>query len=400
MASSGLRAEQHRPVPFYRNVKVLAVLAQIAFVVLVVLLFWTLYANMLQGLRRANIPLDFGFLRLTAGFAIAESSIPYQPSNSYARAFAVGIVNTLRVAGLGIILATILGSIIGIGRLSSNWLLRTVSGTYVAIFRNTPLLVQLIFWYVAVILKLPRVRNAMGINGVILASNRGLAVAWPVATESFGSWQPWLWAGLAAGALAFAGRRWQLARMDRPGSALPHAFLAASLTILVGALVVFATTGSAPLVIDQPVLGGFNFSGGVVLSPEFFALLLGLTVYTAAFIAEVVRGGIQSVNKGQREAARALGLSPAQTLRLVIFPQALRVIIPPMTNQYLNLTKNSSLGIAVGFPDLFNVSNTIFNQSGRSVQVIALIMVSYLTVSLVTSFLMNLYNSRIRLVER
>ena len=400
MASSGLSAEQHRPVPFYRNVKVLAVLAQIAFVALVALLFWTLYTNMLQGLRRANIPLDFGFLRLTAGFAIAESSIPYQPSNSYARAFAVGIVNTLRVAGLGVILATILGSLIGIGRLSSNWLLRTVSGAYVAIFRNTPLLVQLIFWYVAVILKLPRVRNAVGINGVILASNRGLAVAWLAATESFGAWLPWLWAGVAAGVLAFAARRWQLARLDRPGSAVPHAFLAAGLTVLVGALVVFATTGSVPLAIDQPVLGGFNFTGGAVLSPEFFALLLGLTVYTAAFIAEVVRGGIQSVNKGQREAARALGLSPAQTLRLVIFPQALRVIVPPMTNQYLNLTKNSSLGIAVGFPDLFNVSNTIFNQSGRSVQVIALIMASYLSVSLVTSFLMNLYNSRIRLVER
>ncbi len=400
MASSGLSAEQHRPVPFYRNVKVLAVLAQIAFLVLIILLFWILYSNMIRGLRIANIPLDFGFLDDTAGFAIGETSIAYQPADTYARAFAVGVVNTLRVAGLGIILATILGTIVGIGRLSNNWLLRNVAAAYVAIFRNTPLLVQLIFWYIAVIRRLPRVRNAWGINGVILASNRGLAVAWPAAAESYRTWEPWLWMGLVIGVLAFVARRWQLARMDRPGSALPHAFLAAGLTVLIGALIVFATTGTLPLTIGQPVLGGFNFTGGAVLSPEFFALLLGLTIYTAAFIAEVVRGGIQSVNKGQVEAARALGLSPSQTLRLVIFPQALRVIIPPMTNQYLNLTKNSSLGVAVAFPDMFNVSSTIINQSGRSVQMFALIMASYLSVSLLTSLLMNLYNSRIRLVER
>lgn len=400
MAHTGFSAEHHQTVPFYRNVKTIAILAQIVFVMVVGIIFWALYSNMVQGLRRANIPLGFDFLQLTAGFAISESSIPYQPSDTYARAFLVGIVNTLRVAALGVILATILGVIVGIGRLSTNWLLRTVATTYVAIFRNTPLLVQLIFWYVAVILKLPRVRDAVGVNGLFLASNRGLAVAWPVAAAGFDAWRPWLYAGLIAGVLGYAARRWQLARADLPGAAFPHGALASGLTILIGALVVWATSGASPLVISQPELGGFNFSGGATLTPEFFALLLGLTVYTAAFIAEVVRGGIQAVNKGQREAARALGFTPGLTLRLVIFPQALRIIIPPLTNQYLNLTKNSSLGIAVGFADLFNVSNTIFNQSGRSVPVIALIMVSYLTVSLLTSSLMNIYNSRIRLVER
>ncbi len=390
----------HRPAPFYRDVKVLAVLAQVAFVVLVGLVLWYLYSNMIRGLRRSNIPLGFDFLRLTAGFAISESPIAYQPTDTYSRAFVVGLGNTLRVSVIGIILTTVLGILIGIGRLSSNWLLRTVAGAYVEVIRNTPLLVQLIFWYIAVILKLPRVRDAVGIPGLVVASNRGLAVAWPRAAEGFGAWQPWLWTALIVGAVVFAARRRQLKRADRPGASLPWALLAAAVTAVAGAIVVLATTGSSPLAIDRPQMGGFNLRGGATLSPEFFALLLGLTIYTAAFIAEIVRAGIQSVQRGQREAALALGLTPAHTLRLVIFPQALRVIIPPLTNQYLNLTKNSSLGIAVGYFDLFNVSNTIANQSGRSVQVIVILMACYLSLSLLTSLLMNTYNTRIRLVER
>ena len=387
-------------VPFYRDVKVLAILAQIAFVILLGLFFWFLYSNMISGLRRSNIPLGFDFLRLTAGFAISESAIPYQPTDTYARALLVGIVNTLRVSVIGIILATLLGLLVGIGRLSSNWLLRTVAASYIEIIRNTPLLVQLIFWYIAVILKLPRVRDGLGIPGVVIASNRGLALAWPRAGGSFGAWQPWLLGALAAGILVYIWRRRQLAHADRPGVALPWALLAATLIALGGALVASITTGTTPLVLDRPQMGGFNLRGGTTLSPEFFALLLGLTIYTASFIAEIVRAGIQSVAKGQREAARALGLTPGLTLRLVIFPQALRVIIPPLTNQYLNLTKNSSLGIAVGYFDLFNISNTIGNQSGRSVQVIVILMLSYVTLSLFTSLLMNAYNRRIRLVER
>ena len=400
MSQSELRARAHQPIPLYRNIKTLGILAQIAFVLLVGLLFWWLGSNMLDSLRRSRIPLSFDFLPQIAGFAISESSISYQPTDTYARAFLVGITNTLRVAFLGIILATLLGMLIGIGRLSSNWLLRNLAGGYVEVIRNTPLAVQLIFWFVAVILKLPRVRNAIGIDGVFLLSNRGLAVAWPKATASFGAWVPWLWGGLIVGIVAYALRRRVLQRAERPNGAWPVGWLAAGLTILVGAIATAATTGTSPLQIDQPALQGFNFSGGANISAAFFALLLGLTIYTAAFIAEVVRAGIQAVSKGQREAAQALGFTPAQSMRLIILPQALRVIIPPMTNQYLNLTKNSSLGIVVAFPDLFFVTTTINNQSGRAVQVIAIMMGCYLVISLLTSLFANMYNRRIRLVER
>ncbi len=399
MAGRGLIANQRQSIPFYRDVRIIAILLQIAFVILIGLLFWWLLRNMLNGLRAAGLPLSFGFLQQTAGFDIGEG-IAYRPTDTYARAFLVGIVNTIRVAVLGIILATILGVLIGIGRLSSNWLLRNVTGSYVGIIRNTPLLVQLIFWYVAVILKLPRVREAVGIEGVLLMSNRGMAVIWPRATDTFGAWVPWLWAAPMIGIAAYLAWRWRLRRIDRPGSAWPYGLLAALLTVVVGLVVVRATTGAAPVWVDQPELGAFNFQGGASLTPEFFALLIALTVYTAAFIAEIVRGGILAVNKGQREAAMALGLTPAQTLRLVIFPQALRVIIPPMTNQYLNLTKNSSLAIAIGYPDLFNVSTTINNQTGAAVQVILIVMALYLSASLITSLLMNIYNYRMRLVER
>lgn len=398
MASTRLPSE-HQAVPFYRDAKILAILAQIVFLFFVVSLFWFLYSNAAEGLRRSNIPMGFDFLSQTAGFQISEG-INFQATDAYSWAFVVGIVNTLRVAILGIILATLLGSLVGIGRLSSNWLLRSVAATYVEIFRNTPLLVQLIFWYVAVILKLPRVRDSYGINGLFLLSNRGLAIAWFDLGPGMGAWTWWLLAAVVAAIVAYVARRIQLQRLDRPGARLPFAFLAAIVVAAIGAVVVSLTTGAAPLIFDRPVLQGFNFNGGTTLSPEFFALLLGLTLYTAAFISEVVRGGIQAVNKGQREAARALGLSPAQTLRLVVFPQALRVIIPPLTNQYLNLTKNSSLGIAVGYFDLLNISNTVANQSGRSVQVFAIVMAAYLTISLVTSLIMNVYNQRIRLIER
>ncbi|GIV97649.1 MAG: polar amino acid ABC transporter permease [Herpetosiphonaceae bacterium] len=399
MASTGLSPEYHRRIPFYRNVKTLAILAQVVFILLVGLLFWYLYSNMVEGMRRSNIPSGFDFLDDTAGFPISEG-IAYEPTDTYARAFVVGLVNTLRVSALGIVLATLLGIVIGIARLSSNWLLRTVASAYVQLIRNIPLIVLLIFIFVGVILKLPRVRDAVGIEGVLLLSNRGLAMAWPRSSDSYNLWVPWLVGSLVVGVVVYEARRRYLKRVDRPGASLPWALLAMFGVIVLGAVITTLISGRFPLVLDRPRPAGFNLVGGTALTGEFFALLMGLTLYTAAFIAEIVRGGILAVSKGQREAARALGLTPAQTMRLVIFPQALRVIIPPMTNQYLNLTKNSSLGIAIGYFDLFNVSKTIFNQSGRTVPVIVLVMASYLSISLLTSLIMNIYNRRMRVVER
>lgn len=400
MAQIDDNLQTSKAIPFYRNVKVLAMIAQIGFLIVLGLLFWWLIGNMLSSLRRSNIPLSFDFLPQTAGFEIAESSIRYSATDSYGRAFIVGILNTLRIAVLGIILSTILGIIIGVGRLSSNWLLRNLAGAYVEIFRNTPLAVQLIFWFVAVILKLPRVRDAIAIDGLFALSNRGLTLAWPVAGASYAAWSIWFWIGLVVGVIAYVLRRQQLQKLDRPLIAWPIAWLAVFATWLLSWLGVLIFTGSSPIVIDLPHLSGFNYTGGVSITAAFFALLLGLTCYTAAFIAEIVRAGILAVSKGQREAAQALGFTPFQTMRLIIFPQALRVIIPPLTNQYLNLTKNSSLGILVSFPDLFFVTTTINNQSGRAVQVILIMMGCYLAMSLLISLFANLYNSRMRLKER
>ena len=295
-------------------------------------------ANLTRSLQSLGLSLSFHFLEVEAGFGISEG-LPYQPGDSYARAFWVGVVNTLRVSAWGILGATLLGLVVGVARLSSNWLVARLATTYVELVRNVPLLLQLLFWYSALFLNLPPVRQAVTWFGVVHITQRGIYLPTP-------RWGP-------------GGLSW-----------------------------------------EHPVLQGFNFQGGLRLSPEFCALLLGLTVYTAAFIAEVVRGAVQSVPRGQWEAAQALGLSYGQTLLRVIIPQALRIIVPPLINQYLNLTKNSSLAIAVGFPDLFNVGNTMINQTGQSVPVFLLIMGSYLLMSLLTSALLNLYNRRVRLVER
>ncbi|HEY8485805.1 MAG TPA: ABC transporter permease subunit [Limnochordales bacterium] len=312
--------------------------AQALFALLLVLAGGLLYANLVRSLRALGLTLQFEFLSHPAGFGIAEGPA-YQPGDSYARAFWVGVVNTVRVAAWGIVGATVLGTVVGVARLSSNRLVARLAVLYVESVRNVPLLLQLLFWYTAVFLNLPPVREARAWLGAIYFTQRGVYL-------------PAL--------------RWTQA-----GPAL-----------------------------EVPQLVGFNFQGGIRLSPEFAALLLGLTVYTGAFIAEVVRGAVQSVPRGQWEAAQALGLTYGQTLRKVILPQALRIIVPPLISQYLNLTKNSSLAIAVGYPDLFNVGHTILNQTGQSVPVFVLIMASYLAMSLFVSALLNLYNRRIRLVER
>lgn len=354
---------------------------------------------MINGLRQANLLPTFSFLSVPAGFPISESVIEYDPSMTYGRAFVVGILNTVRVAVIGIILATLLGLILGIARLSDNWLLRNVALVYVEIVRNVPLLLQLIFWFSLTRL-FPRIQESIDVGGLMFLHNRGITLAWPQASNAFGAWMLWVYAGIVIGIVFYVVRRIQFVRRDRPGVALPYALLIALAVALLGFLVTYLTTGVWPVSLSVPVLQRFNFEGGVTVTNSFAALLIGLVIYTAVFIGEIVRSGILAVSKGQREAARALGLTPGQTMRLVILPQALRVIIPPLTSQYLNLTKNSSLAIAIAYPDLFYVANTINNQTGQAVPVILMLMASYLSVSLLTSLFMNWYNRRIQLVER
>ena len=391
-----IHASQVRP-PFYRDESVLGLLSQIIVVAIVVGFGLFFYNNMISGLReKHSVAISFSFLSQTAGFDIGESLIEYSREKTYLRAFVVGLLNTFQVAFLGIVFATALGIVIGVMRLSTNFLINRIAAIYIDIFRNIPLLVLLIFWADAVFLKLPRVSDAIILPGPIFLSNRGVAVPWGIPTDSWGAYLTVLGAGVLLGAIV----AWLLRERGKRTGRMPLITLWFVVTVaaigLVGWLVL-----PQPMTLDQPFLEGFNTQGGKSLSQQFIALLSGLIIYTAAFIAEVVRAGIQSVSKGQREASTALGLSPAQTLRLIIFPQALRVIIPPLTSQYLNLTKNSSLAIAIGYPDLFAVAgSTILNQTGREIEVFTLIMGTYLSLSLLTSLLMNIYNRRIRLVER
>jgi general L-amino acid transport system permease protein len=383
--------------PFWRDERILAVLSQVIVVALVAGLLYFLYSNLMAALWvRFTNPISFDFWGQTAGFDIKEFLIPYDRASSYGRAFMVGLLNTLIVAIFGVIFATILGIFIGVLRLSRNFLVNRIAGAYVDFFRNIPLLLLLIFWSQAVFLKLPRVQEAVILPGPIFLSQRGVAVPWGTPTDSWSLFLYLLLAGLVVALLAgVVLRQISLNTSYKPVISLWVAgiFLAVA---VIGWVVL-----PAPLTFTAPELAGFNTRGGRVLSPEFMAILSGLVIYTAAFIAEIVRSGIQAVNKGQREAASALGLTSFQTLRLVIFPQALRVIIPPLTSQYLNLTKNSSLAIAVGYPDLFAVAgNTIRNQTGREIEVFLLVMGVYLSLSLLTSLIMNWYNRRIRLVER
>ncbi|MCS6937138.1 MAG: ABC transporter permease subunit [Candidatus Bipolaricaulota bacterium] len=382
-------------IPFWRDLRVLRALAQVLFVIFVILLGNWLYTNLQANLKRTNISFSYDFLQQPASMGISEG-LPFQPTDSYQYAFWVGVFNTFRVVFLGMILATLVGLIVGVARLSSNWLVRTLSAIYVETLRNTPLVVQLVFWYTAVFLKLPRVDESLELPGPIYLSQRGLVMPQPQPTESFALWGMALGGGLVVALGVYIARRIYLERVQRPGTPWLWGLSAFLLT----ALGSWFLLPQAPLRWEPPVRGIFNFEGGMQFTPEFTALLLGLVIYTAAFIAEIVRAGILAVSKGQKEAARALGLTDFQMLRLIVLPQALRVIVPPTTSQYLNLAKNSSLAVAIGYPDLFNVANTIINQSGRAIEVILMIMGSYLTISLLTSLFMNWYNRRVRLVER
>ncbi len=355
---------------------------------------WFLVHNTLHNLSVRNIASGFGFLSREAGFAIGESLIQYGPEDNYARALTVGLVNTLRCAVIGIVCATILGTIIGIARLSKNWLIRKLASIYVEVMRNIPLLLQLFFWYAIISEATPGPRQALKPLPGVFISNRGIKMPWIA-----GDGMAWLFGGFALAIIVIIlMSRWARKRQEKTGQVFPM-WRVSALLLLVLPAAVWLVSGTS-LSLDMPALKGFNFVGGVTLSPEFAALIIGLVVYTSAFIAEVVRSGIQSVNHGQWEAAGALGLKNSQVLRLVVLPQALRVIIPPMTSQYLNITKNSSLAVAIGYPDIVSVVNTTLNQTGQAIEGIMIIMAAYLTVSISISIFMNWYNKRIALVER
>jgi len=380
----------------WRDVVVLQWIAQILSAILVLGFMWFFLRNVLQAAEVRGLSWSYNFLKESAGFPISESIIPYDEARSFGYAFVVGILNTLKVALVGVVFATLLGIIAAVARLSSNWLVNKIASVYIEIIRNVPLLVQLFFWYFGFFQTLPPVGEATALPGPIYLSQRGLYMVWFKPASTFWTWMIFVGAGLVFSLVLYMNlSRYQIqtGRTTYP--------VATGLAVLVGLPIVgWFVVGGSPLVTSVPVLGKFNFEGGLRLTPEFTGLLVGLVIYTGAFIAEVVRAGILAVQKGQFEAARALGLTQMQVLRLVVFPQALRVVIPPLISQYLNLTKNSSLAILIGYADVFFVGRTIINQAGRALPVFLLIMAIYLTISLITSIIMNIYNRRVRLVER
>ncbi|HEY86314.1 MAG TPA: ABC transporter permease subunit [Chloroflexi bacterium] len=386
-----------------RDVRAIAVAAQLVVLAIVFVVFNWLAGNAIIGIESKGLSAtDFTFLRLTAGFDISESLLDYDRNSTYGRAFTVGALNTLLVSVVGIFMATILGLVLGIARLSRNWLISTLARSFVEAMRNVPLLVLLFFLYAAVLLQLPRRADTLNmLGGRILLNNRGMAFTWFKATDNFNAWIPFLII-----AVIVAGVLWYLRKRTIPTTGRPafNFFYIVLGFALVAGIGIFITN---PLIIQTPYIEGLNYAKndddswvGLIMSPEFAGILLGLVLYTGAYIGEVVRAGIQAVSKGQREAADALGLSQGQSLRLIVLPQALQVIIPPLTNQYLNLAKNSSLAIGIGYPDLFAIATTTFNQSGQSVQVILMIMASYLILSLSISMIMNWINSQVQIKER
>ena len=352
--------------------------------------------NTLTNLETRGIASGFGFLERTAGFSISMSLIEYSEENSYARAFLVALVNTLLVSAIGVVLATIIGFVVGIARLSSNWLVAKLAAAYIEILRNIPLLLQLFFWYFTVLRALPAPRDSIALFDAFFLNNRGLHSPALIIEPGFALIA---WAVVLGAVIVVVMSRWARRRREETGKPFPVFFSA--LGILFGLPLVAAIVTGFPLSWNIPVLKGFNFQGGIVMIPEFVSLVLALSIYTAAFIAEIVRAGILAVSRGQTEAAYSLGLKPGPTLRLVIIPQALRVIIPPLTSQYLNLTKNSSLAAAIAYPDLVLVfAGTALMQTGQAVEIIAITMGVYLTISLVISAFMNWYNKKMALVER
>ena len=382
-------------IPFWHDPTKRAIIYQVIVLGMVGMVGYYLFTNTQANLERQSIATGFGFFAKEASFEIGESPIPYSAADTYARALLVGVLNTLKVSFIGIILTVILGTIVGIARLSANWLVAKLAGIFIETMQDIPVLLHLFFWYVVSYETFPSPRQALNpVTGVFL-SNRGLVFAVP---------EPHPVHGYMAGAflvgclLVWALRRWAKKRQERTGQTFP--VFVVSIAILMSLPLMAWLLGGVPLTMNVPELRGFNFQGGLTISPEFLALLLGLVLYTSAFVAEIVRAGIQAISSGQVEAAMSMGLKRGQVLRLVILPQALRVIIPPLTSQMLNVTKNSTLAVAIGFPDFVSVANTTINQTGQAIEGVGLIMIAYLFFSLSTSAFMNWYNKKTALVER
>lgn len=392
--SSSLPRRGHGPL--WRNPSVRALIVQIVLFLALAIFIGFLVHNTLVNLDARGINTGFDFLDRRAGFSIPQTLIEYTSDSSYGRTFVIGLLNTLLVSAMGIVLATILGFLIGIARLSPNWLLARLATIYVEIFRNIPLLVQILFWYYAVLRALPSPRQSLSLFDTFFFNVRGVVMPDPQPLPGFTAT---LWTLLFAVGATVAFAVWAKRRQSRTGQALPAYWIGAG--AIVGLpLAVFLFTG-APLEWTIPEMAGFNFRGGVNILPELMALWLALSIYTAAFIAEIVRSGILSVPKGQTEASNSLGLPGAITLRKIVIPQAMRVIVPQMTSQYLNLIKNSSLATAIGYPDIVAVfAGTTLNQTGQAIEIIAMTMAVYLVISLTVSLLMNLYNARTLMKER
>ena len=383
-------------VVFYNDPKIRSLFFQFILLVAVIALFWFAYDNTVANLKKRNIAQGFGFWNVEAGFDISQTLISYSAASTYGRAFWVGLLNTLLVSGLSIFFATVIGIIIGVLRLSKNWVVSRLAGFYIELFRNIPLLLVLYFWYGAVLSSLPEPKFSISIPGDIWLNSRGLLIPRPIMLDHF-----WI-VGLSLLVAIFASVavvRYARRKQADTGERMPAGWIS-TLLIIGLPLAVYFLVGQ-PLGLDMPVKGRFNINGGLNLAPELVAMVIGLSTYTAAFIAESVRAGVVAVSKGQTEAAHSLGLTDGQTLRLVVMPQALRVIVPPLNSEYLSLTKNSSLGVSIGYPDLVNVfTGTVLNQTGQAIEMVSVTMLVYLTFSLLTSAFMNWFNTRVALVER
>jgi general L-amino acid transport system permease protein len=364
---------------------------QILFVAALVWIGYEIVANARANLQAQRITSGFGFLNNTAGFDVSQSLIPYSGSDTYTRVFLVGLLNTLLVSIIGIFFATVIGFLVALGRLSPNWLLSRISGGYVELIRNLPPLFQILFWYLAVLSALPNPRQSVSLFGSFFLSNRGFVVPKPIAHAGLEPFALAILVAIVASLLLQRYARRQLFESGRLVTIWPYV-----VGLLIGLPLLSAVLFGAPVTFEVPELKGFNFSGGARIIPEFVALTVALSTYTAAFIAEIVRAGIQSVHKGQMEAGSSLGLQRGSVLRLIVVPQAMRVILPPLTNQYLNLTKNSSLAVAIGYPDLFSVfAGTTLSQTGQAIEIIAITQGVYLLISLVTSAIMSFYGWRL-----